>query len=326
MRNLGTNRTLVLINGRRVVAGGLGADDSVDLGSIPISMIDRVEVLKDGASAIYGSDAIGGVVNIITREDFNGTEATIYSATSQHGDGTNYDLSLVSGHSSKKGNITFSLGWQQQNPVMSRDRDWSRFNRVYDYQNHRAILDGSPATPGGNIATSNGGTPITVPGCTAMNCTADGHGGFRDYVDPTETMLGDDYNYQGINYLFTPSSHINVFSTGHYDLSKNLKAFFEASYNRRSSEQQLAEEPIYTYDFGTTISGQSIYNPLGVDIVDYSRRLTQFGPRSFSQDIGTFRTVVGLDGKFDDDSPLKTWRSSRTTTAVPRRRSRGAVI
>src|SRR5262245_36146773 len=97
LRSLGPNRTLVLINGRRVVASGLGADDSVDLGTLPLAMIDRIEVLKDGASSIYGSDAISGVVNVITRSDFNGTEATAYVGTSNKGDGSAYDVSMVSG-------------------------------------------------------------------------------------------------------------------------------------------------------------------------------------------------------------------------------------
>src|SRR4029079_7141432 len=90
IRGLGANRTLTLLNGRRVVSGGSGANTSVDLNSIPLAMVERVEVLKDGASAVYGSDAIGGVVNIITRNDFNGTEATIYTGRSDKGGGFTY--------------------------------------------------------------------------------------------------------------------------------------------------------------------------------------------------------------------------------------------
>src|SRR5262245_9241399 len=88
LRGLGTDRTLVLLNGRRFVPGGTGADASVDLNSIPTAAIERVEVLKDGASAVYGSDAIGGVVNIITRKDFAGSEIYAFGGTSNYGDGT----------------------------------------------------------------------------------------------------------------------------------------------------------------------------------------------------------------------------------------------
>ena len=80
LRNLGTARTLVLINGRRMVPGGTGADASVDLNSIPVSAIERIEILKDGASAVYGSDAIAGVVNIITRRKFEGAELSSTAA------------------------------------------------------------------------------------------------------------------------------------------------------------------------------------------------------------------------------------------------------
>ena len=76
LRGMGVQRTLVLLNGRRMVASGTGADSSVDLNTIPVSMIQTIEILKDGASAVYGSDAIAGVVNIITKKDFQGTEIT----------------------------------------------------------------------------------------------------------------------------------------------------------------------------------------------------------------------------------------------------------
>jgi iron complex outermembrane receptor protein len=97
LRNLKAERTLVLINGRRMVAGGTGADLSPDLNSIPTAVIERVEVLKDGASAIYGSDAIAGVVNLITRRNFNGTDANVYLGDSSHDDAGTLDLNVTTG-------------------------------------------------------------------------------------------------------------------------------------------------------------------------------------------------------------------------------------
>src|SRR5215468_1203465 len=133
LRSLGAARTLTLLNGRRVVPSGGGANNSVDFGTIPLAMIERVEVLKDGASAIYGSDAIAGVINVITRSNMNGTEAAVYTSTSSHGDGTNYDLSFVTGHSSNRGNITFSGGYQQQKPTMAGDRGFAGVSYAYDF-------------------------------------------------------------------------------------------------------------------------------------------------------------------------------------------------
>ena len=308
LRSLGSNRTLVLINGRRVVPGGLGADASVDIAAIPLAMIDRVEVLKDGASAVYGSDAISGVVNVITRSDFDGTEATAYSGSSNHGDGTDYDLSLVTGQTSKRGNVTLAVGYQRQGEVMSGDRTWAHDVRVYDYETGTTVLSGSSAVPGGRLNSDNAGEPLVVPGCTSRYCTADGSGGFRDFVSPTEDSFGDNYNFQPINYLFTPSSRVNLFSTGHYDLTTELKSFCEVSYNKRMSEQQLAEEPLFTGLYGTPISANNIYNPFGADVYDYNRRLTEFGPRTFKQNVDTVRAVVGLGGKFEDESPIAGWK------------------
>ncbi|HEY1555395.1 MAG TPA: TonB-dependent receptor [Kofleriaceae bacterium] len=354
LRSLGTGRTLILMNGRRMVASGLGADDSVDLGTIPLAMVDRIEVLKDGASATYGSDAISGVVNIITRQDFNGTEATIYSGTSQHGDGNNYDLSFVSGHSSKKGNITFSAGYQHQDAVMAGDRDFSKTTSVYDFDGAKAgtcgkagqascaSLSGSSATPTGFIdpdPTGDGMTDIlAVPGCNnsyipgglTVGTPATGActfnpatNGYKNFNFGTATTFNDDFNFQPANYLFTPSDRINVFGQGHYDITDNMRAFFEGSFNARHSSQQLAPEPVFLSQFGLVISADNMYNPFGnqgqfgamqpggagVDILDYNRRLNEFGNRFFNQDINTGRLVVGLDGKLPAEAgPLKDWK------------------
>ena len=125
LRGIGDARTLVLVNGRRMVPGGLGADPSVDLNSIPTAAIERIEVLKDGASAIYGSDAIAGVVNIITRRRYTGTELSAYSGVAGHGDGFTYDLAATSGTAGDNGSLLFSAGFFDQRKIMAGDRDFS---------------------------------------------------------------------------------------------------------------------------------------------------------------------------------------------------------
>jgi len=321
LRSLGTNRTLVLLNGRRVVPSGTGADASVDFGTLPLAMIERVEVLKDGASAIYGSDAIAGVVNVITRSNFNGTEAGIYTSTTQKGDGINYDLSFVTGHSTGKGNVTFSGGYQQQKSVMAGDRSFSAQTKTFDYACTEemqaagtctiAALTGSPSGPLGKINTMPNGQPaFMVPGCTTQFCVAreDGNG-YRNFVQATDTSFGDNYNFQTLNYLLTPSTRVNLFSNGNYEFTKNVHAFFEGQFNSRKSEQQLAEEPVSLSSFGTPISKDSLYNDIGVDITGYQRRLKEFGTRNFKQNINTSRLVVGLNGTVPEDVPgLKNWR------------------
>ena len=104
------------------------------MNAIPLAVIERVEVLKDGASAIYGSDAIGGVVNIITRTDFEGTEATGYYGSTADGLGAVYDVSVAAGVKSDKGNVVFSAGYFQQQPMGAGDREYSSIDKTYDWQ------------------------------------------------------------------------------------------------------------------------------------------------------------------------------------------------
>src|SRR5215471_11157322 len=131
LRGLGPARTLVLLNGRRFVPGGPGADASVDLSSIPAGALDRIEVLKDGASAVYGSDAISGVINLITRKRLNGVEVTGFAGTSTHGDGTTYDLNALAGTSGDRGSILFSAGYYNQQTVWAGDRNFAHDPRGY---------------------------------------------------------------------------------------------------------------------------------------------------------------------------------------------------
>jgi outer membrane receptor protein involved in Fe transport len=310
IRGLGTARTLVLVNGRRVVPGGTGADDSVDLNAIPLAVLDRVEVLKDGASAVYGSDAVGGVVNLITRTDFNGTELNLFTGGSPRGDGFTYDASFVTGHTSedKKANIVFSAGVQRQDEVFAGDRDFSQVQKTYAFASGVVSKSGSTAVPDGRIDTSQLDVDgdqmpdrVAIPGCTAQFCKSNRMGGFTDF-DPATDL----YNFQPVNYLFTPSERYNLWSSGTYKFVPTVNGFFEASYLNRTSDQELAPEP---FAAPATVSRNSIYNPLGADVMDLRRRLEEFGPRHAKQNVDTFRVVAGFQGKVAEDAPvLKDWK------------------
>jgi len=318
IRGLGTNRTLTLINGRRVVSSGVGADASVDINTIPLAMIDRIEVLKDGASAIYGSDAIGGVVNIITRTDFNGSEVALYTGGSQKGDGYAFDGSFVTGLSGDKGHLLFSAGYQDQEPVFAGERGFSTIDKNFDFATRKESPGGSSSIPTGRLDTTAvktaNGEPFNLCGTTVNGdgetvpvryCTRDvATGGWRPFVNPS-----DFYNYQPVNYLYTPSSRYNVAATGSYNFTKNNHVFFEGNYMNRSSNQQLAPEPLFSEDV-VTISKDSLYNPLGVDIPVYNRRLVEFGPRASFQSVDSFRLVTGVNGQIDEDlvPALKNWK------------------
>lgn len=109
LRGLGINRTLVLLNGRRIVYGGTGANSAVDLNMIPTSIIDRIEVLKDGASAVYGADAVAGVVNIITRTEFDGFKISSKVGQTSEGDGEEIAADLTIGLTGERGSLMASM-------------------------------------------------------------------------------------------------------------------------------------------------------------------------------------------------------------------------
>jgi len=124
LRNLGANRTLVLVNGRRWVGGasGTGLGGQVDLNSIPTAAVERIEVLKDGASAIYGSDAIAGVVNVILRQNFEGAEANAYLGVYDKGDGFRQSYDFTIGATSDRFSAMLGFGYVKEDPVMAGDR------------------------------------------------------------------------------------------------------------------------------------------------------------------------------------------------------------
>ncbi|WP_428262208.1 TonB-dependent receptor plug domain-containing protein [Haliangium sp.] len=319
LRGLGAGRTLVLVNGRRHVAGGTGANASVDLNAIPTAVIERVEVLKDGASAIYGSDAIGGVVNIITRTNFDGAEVSLYSGTTGDGLGQVFDVSVAAGTSTEKGNVVFSAGFTDQQPIGAGDRSFSRNDKAYDWETCEVASAGSSATPQGTLIDRTGEAGnaewqrviSASPGGIDNGFYNDPATGWREFqaTGNSDDGTGDFYNYQPENYLVTPQQRYNVFSTGSYKFHDYVRGFFEATYTNRKSDQQLAPTPLFTISEGIAVSADNAYNPFGRDFIDVRRRFVEAGPRRFLQDINTFRFVTGLDGRLPEELPvLSNWR------------------
>lgn len=123
LRGLGQRATLVLVNGRRLAPSGTG--NFVDVSLIPITAVERVEILTDGASAIYGSDAVGGVVNFILRDDFEGFESAAQVGTSTRGGGDQLQLSQAAGHDWGSGNALLSYEYRLENEILAGERDFT---------------------------------------------------------------------------------------------------------------------------------------------------------------------------------------------------------
>ena len=304
LRGLGAPRTLVLLNGRRIVNGGPGADSAVDINAIPLPVIERVEILKDGASAIYGADAVGGVVNLVTRAQFDGTDASLLTSTSQRGDGTEYAASFVTGFTTndKRTYFLVSGGYQQHAPVFASDRGFSTFQRSYDFATRTEARNTSLAAPGGRLdASSIGAGGMQPPGCTSNVCKPAGNGGWADFVEP-----GDLYNEAAASYVYTPSTRYNVFASAGNRLTDHTAVLIELLYLHRDSSRQLS--PV-AFSADSPISKFNMYNPLGADITDYRRRITEIGPRRYLDNVSMLRFIVGLTGELPDWlGRLKGWK------------------
>jgi len=319
LRGLGSSRTLVLLNGRRVVASGTGANSSVDLSTIPTSVIERVEVLKDGASAVYGSDSIGGVVNIITRADFEGVEFNVKRAQSTYGDGATTDVDFTTGVSSKNGNIVFSGYYSKQEAQWSGDRDWSAFEFDLDPDDLTISRGGSTASPWGRYNGIDGA--INGEACGSFTHGAGsgpGQSDPSDFSNPTGYDCWDwdkdTYNYAPANYHLLPVERYGLFVQGNYEISEMVNFFSEASYSHRSASTKLAPEPLAPLVFfgfdGAPYSAENYYNQnfgpkdqFGntVQIDDWRRRVVETGGRSDNYTLNTTRIAIGFNGELNDD-------------------------
>ena len=287
LHDLGSQRVLVLVNGQRWIPATSG---SVDLSTIPLSVVQRVDVLLDGASAIYGSEAIAGVINIITVKNFSGAEANAYMGMYDgHGVGGGWDgktqkYSFTVGTSGNRSSVLLSAGYYNQAPIWAGQRTISK-EPFIGYGN----LLGSSGSLGGRIITLNKtGAGNTVGGCTpsSASCSLSG----PDPANPSgfhQWQLNDHYNYAPANYLVQPSERWYTFTQGHYDLTDNVTFDFTASYQKRDSQAVLAPSPWFLGPlFGASATKQNGMfigiakndpgNPFGVDLVPYSKSSAGF--------------------------------------------------
>ena len=311
LRSLGDYRTLVLLNGRRYVPAGMGADRAVDLNTIPTAAVERVEILKDGASPMYGSDAMGGVVNIITRKRWDGVDVSAYGGISSRGDAASRVVSLTTGGSGERGSFLLTGSYTDLGPAMAGDRPFSATPYTSNFGNGTVGTTGSPIVPQGSIVLDpwDVGAPN---GNDLWNRLMATYPKARRFIrDPSEpnglgwrpmdrTALsgagGDLWNYQPDNYLVTPLRLLSLFAIGDRRFGDASRLFFEASYVERRSDQMLAPLPLATGAEGITVSRDNIYNPFGRDFARMQRRLVETDRRRFAEEVDTFRVVGGLDG------------------------------
>jgi len=334
LRNLGTSRTLVLVNGRRHVAG-LPGDSAVDLNAIPADFIERVEILSGGASSLYGSDAVAGVVNIILKKNFEGLALDASYGQSSEGDDTRTKISATWGANidGGKGNVMVHAGYSRQGQVFSRDRDISTTDNI-----PTAFLTGEAAdiqslsltTPFFSSFTPAGRVFLN-PGVTGASRTFDAEGN----IIPVSTNgpAGDGvgatgFNRQAYRSLAIPTERYLFAAAADYEFAPNHRAFVEATFAGTNTKYDAEPFPMDASDTNNGVypgtgkipaeflyNGQLLKNPVipqgiydlltqrnddGALVYSFTRRLSEIGTRATSNERDTFRVVPGVKGAINE--------------------------
>jgi iron complex outermembrane receptor protein len=279
MRNLGANRLLVLVNGKRwtqTVAG------YTDMSTVPASMIDRIEILKDGASSIYGSDAIAGVVNIILKKTMTGGMASAYVGQNDAGDGKTKDYSITYGAGDDKASMMFGLSHSEQGVVWAKDRDVTsytygpnHFNAQFGSAPWGRIIPVDPKT-GVAMTATDPVTKLKNPGYfnRMLNHTGsfngDGVGqssrdpaNFHDYVGGVDA---DTFNSTSQMMYTSPTKLTSIFTKGSIALPADMRFTTTALFADRKSARQIAGYPLTSTTqakFPVYIDKNSYFNPYG---------------------------------------------------------------
>ena len=313
LRYLGSKRTLVLVDGLRYVnaASASGVPGSVDLNSIPESMIERVEVLQDGASAIYGSDAIAGVVNIITKKGQKGLVASAQGGGYlDHDDGWTQNYQVSWGNSdSGPTRIVVGANYVKQDPISSADRDISLFPAPFA----TSCLAGgcSSGTPLGRFIVLGQDLTLIAPVIGRAPTLAD----YRPYLG-----AADAFNFAPYNFIMTPLERIGAFAHVTQEVTPDVNFSAKVLWNRRKSKNQAAPLPLFVGPAAgngnlldtITIDATKPFNPCGTLRGDdpttprvndatfdfIGRRVVEGGPRRYNQKVDTVYGTATLDGRF----------------------------
>lgn len=308
LRFLSPRRSLVLVDGLRWVNGtaGSGVPGAVDVNTIPSSMIQRIEVLQESAAPIYGSDAISGVVNIITRDRQDGLEASAQvGGYYEEGDGKVEDYSLTWGLNIESTHIVVGANYQNQELVSSGDRALSRFPDPYGTA---CTTSCSSGTPNGRFVGSAFVGPGLGGSITLIEALAPGVAPvFPDDFKPFTTA--DRFNFSPFNYLQTPSERFGAFGSVTHDFNNHVSLRVRGSYTDRRSANQAAPLPLFIGPAAGTgtdldqtgIDGTNPFNPFGTldasNLVFIGRRMVEAGPRHFEQEVETWNVTATLSGE-----------------------------
>jgi iron complex outermembrane recepter protein len=327
LRGLGANRTLVLINSKRFVPTGLGG--IVDTNNVPVSLLDRVDIVTGGASATYGADAVSGVVNFITKRNFTGVEATTLYSTSENNDARRYksDLTLGANLADGRGNVALHVGTTRTEALRLGDRDYAG-----------TVISSATGLPGGFSGTSApavfSGMPAPINGSRVIDATT---GLFRAAATGGPP---DGYNTNPLNYFETPLTRTQATGLGRFTINDYAEAYAEVFYTRSNVTLNLAPSGTFGAALNIPIGNPFITPAVRAQLcaayaitaancvpggttefrANVARRFVEAGPRIYRYDTVVSQYTVGLRGSipvidsWSYDAYYQLGRSDQTLT------------
>jgi outer membrane receptor protein involved in Fe transport len=302
LRNLGSSRTLVLIDGRRTL--GIAGTSAVDINNIPTDLIERFEVVTGGASAVYGSEAIAGVVNFVLKNDFQGLRVRAQNTVSDKGDAPRQYVSITGGQNfgGGRGNVTANFSYDNDHGLPSRNRSFSATD----------IPNRSSYASQGLFDVSNPNQTQFSP-TSGRTFTFDGANNLKGYQGANV----DGYNRNADRLLSVPVERYQGALLAHYDFSDAFKLYAQGQYTHTNSNASLEPSAIANTGPGAALSfdgsdyaGIPISSPYvpaavraaaianGVDVVQFRRRSNDIFSRSNKNDRDFYRGVIGAKGQF----------------------------
>ena len=289
LRGMGSQRTLVMMNGRRMVP--FNDDGEVDTSMIPTALIERVDIITGGASAVYGSDAIAGAVNVVLRDDFEGVDVRMNTSQTGESDGQDYWAGVTLGTNAADGaaNFVVSLGYQERDPILLGARPLGQLGITTasgaNYSNYLAGIP--PAAPvagcGGPEAVSTGGSTTTVPTRVAI-AGGPALGQFRE--DGTLGANCSEFNFNPYNYYQTPLKRYNGTLLGHIDVSDSSEVYSMFNYGKTDVRQQVAPSGVF---------GTGHFTPLSNPLIGAQARAEIIRVAELGRQAGTVNPAGVLD-------------------------------
>ncbi|NQY49735.1 MAG: TonB-dependent receptor [Colwellia sp.] len=290
LRGLSSTNTLVLINGRRLST--VNPAGTVDLNNIPFGAIERVEVLQDGASAVYGSDAIAGVVNIIMKSDYDGFEIQIEQGQSAEGDADRTIVDMTFGAAFDKGNFIVSANrTNKKTYIMSTRKVTADTNRT----NYGGVDLSDPIPDYSAVVTHpDGGQLVIKPGSDRINGWNDLDN--FDWGNPEHTQNYWDYMTAGVD-----TQRDSIWTSGNYELSDSITGYYEFNYTHAENQgKNQIQSPLDVWGEGVAVSATNPYNPFGED-VRVGRAMWEITPTGKRHAVNNVtndrRYTLGLNGE-----------------------------